>query len=569
MSQEGTARGGGELFDGPSVDAFVHRAFMRGRGLSAEQVRRRPVIGICSSWSELNPCNSGLDRVAQAVKDGVTAAGGLPLVFPTISISEPFSRPSSMLLRNLMAMDVEQMIASSPIDAVVLLGGCDKTVPAQLMGAISAGKPALVVTAGPRQVGCWRGESLTVDDLWPLADRRRQGLVSDEQWRELEDCLNPSTGTCNVMGTAITMAAIAEVLGFALPGSSLPVATGARRLALAEETGRRIVAAAGEKLRPSELVTPAALENAVRVVCAVSGSTNAVVHLAAIAGRAGIRLSRAKLRQWTRDTPVLADVRPAGRHLLAQLEQDGGIPAVVRRLGDRMHLDCRTATGRRWADELPPDEGPTPSLRTVEDPVDADGALAVLEGNLAPDGAIIKRSAASARLLRHVGPAVVFDGVDDLHARIDDPALPIGPDSVLVLRGTGPRGGPGMPEVGHLPIPRRLLDAGVDDMVRISDARMSGTATGTVVLHVAPEAAVGGPLSLVRDGDPIRLDVPAGALELLVDPAVLGAREPVLPAGVPPRRGYDLLYWRHVSQAPAGCDFDFLRGAEGPGGGDD
>lgn len=566
MSQERTSRGGGELLDGTSADAFIQRAFLRGLGLSAEQVERRPVIGICSAWSELNPCNAGLDKVAGAVKSGVTAAGGLPLVFPTISISEPFSRPSSMLLRNLMAMDVEQMIISSPIDAVVLLGGCDKTVPAQLMGAISAGKPAMVVTSGPRQVACWQGRALTVDDLWPLIDQRRQGLVSDERWRDLEGCLNPSVGTCNVMGTAITMAAVAEVLGFCLPGSSLPAATSARRLAVAEETGRRIVAAVSEGLRPRQLVNPASLENAVRLVCAVSGSTNALVHLAAIAGRAGLRLERKQLREWTDTTPVLADVRPAGRHLLAQLESDGGIPAVLSRLVGLVNLDCRAASGRKWAEELPPADCSAPSLATLDDPVQATGALAVLEGNLAPDGAIIKRGAASAHLLQHTGPAVVFDGVDDLNARIDDPSLPVTADSVLVLRGAGPRGGPGMPEVGHLPIPRRLLDAGVTDMVRVSDARMSGTATGTVVLHVAPEAAAGGPLSLVRDGDPIRLDVAAGVLELLVDSAELESRDPVLAAGNPPRRGYDLLYWQHVSQAPEGCDFDFLRAEAGDGG---
>lgn len=560
MSQERTSRGGSELFDGPSVDAFIHRAFMRGRGLSADQVSRQPVIGICTSWSELNPCNAGLDKLADAVKAGVTAAGGLPVVFPTISISEPFTRPSSMLLRNLMAMDVEQMIISSPIDAVVLLGGCDKTIPAQLMGAISGGKPAIVLTAGPRQVGAWQGTALTIDDLWPLADRRRQGLVTDAEWQQLEGCLNPSVGTCNVMGTAITMAAVAEVLGFALPGSSLAVATGAQRVALAEQTGRRVVAAAGEQLRPHQLVTRDSLENAVRVICAVSGSTNAVVHLAAIAGRAGLRLTHEQLREWTSDTPVLADVRPAGRHLLSQLEADGGIPAVIRRLGERVHRDCLAATGRSWADELPPESDSTPSLRTVDNPVEPGGALAVLRGSLAPDGAVIKRSAASPHLLDHVGPAVVFDGVDDLNARIDDSTLEITADSVLVLRGAGPRGGPGMPEVGHLPIPSRLLDAGVTDMVRVSDARMSGTATGTVVLHVAPEAALGGPLSRVRDGDLIRLDVAAGSLELLVDPADLAGRKPISGPGARPRRGYDLLYWQHVGQAPDGCDFDFLRG---------
>ncbi len=428
------------------------------------------------------------------------------------------------------------------------------------MGATSADKPALMVTAGPRQVACWQGESMTVDDLWPIADRRRQGLVDDEQWRRLEDCLSPSVGTCNVLGTAITMAAVAEVLGFALPGSSLPVATGAERLAIAERTGRRIVATVNEGLRPRQLVTPAALENAVRVVCAISGSTNALIHLTAVAGRAGYHLSLDRLREWTAGTPVLTDVRPAGQHLLAQLEQDGGIPAVIRELGDRFGLDCRTATGGAWRKNLPPAIGSALSIRSAANAVEETGAIAVLVGNLAPDGAIIKRSAASPHLLQHVGSALVFDGVDDLQTPIDDPDLLATPDSVLVLRGAGPRGGPGMPEVGHLPIPRRLLDEGVTDMVRISDARMSGTATGTVVLHVAPEAAVGGPLALVRNGDLIRLDVPAGRVDLLVEPAELARRQPTTVAGAAPLRGYDRLHWEHVSQAPYGCDFDFLRG---------
>jgi dihydroxy-acid dehydratase len=561
MSQEATARRDGALFSEDSVDGFIHRAFLRGSGHSAAAVRARPVVGICSSWSELNPCNAGLDALAQSVKRGVLAGGGLPLIFPTISISEPYTRPSSMWLRNLMAMDVEQMISSSPIDAVVLLGGCDKTVPAQLMGAVSAGRPAIALAAGPRVVQRRQdGGALTVDDLWPAADERRRGLLSDTEWNRLEGCLNGSIGTCNVMGTAVTMALVAEVLGFALPGTALLPATSAARLAAGELTGTRIVSAVAEQVMPS--LTRESIENAFRVVCAAGGSTNALIHLVAIAGRAGVELGLDELRAWGRTTPVLLDVRPSGQYLLADLEEIGGVPALVRELAPLLHLDTRTADGRTWADtigELPAVDGP--ALRTMANPIHDGGALAILSGTLAPDGALIKRSAADPRLISHTGRAVVFDGVADLHARIDDPDLDVDADSVLVLRGAGPKGGPGMPEVGHLPIPVKLLQAGVRDMVRISDARMSGTATGTVVLHIAPEAAVGGPLALVRDGDLIRLHVDAGVLDLLVDANELSLRrKDVTLPGTRPRRGFDQLHWDHVLQASQGCDFDFLRG---------
>lgn len=564
MSQEKTGRGGGELFGEDSVDGFIHRAFLRGAGHSAAAVRRRPVIGICSSWSELNPCNAGLDVLAAAVRRGVTTAGGLPLVFPTISISEPYSRPSSLLLRNLMAMDVEQMIISSPIDAVVLLGGCDKTVPAQLMGAISAGKPALALTAGPRPVQRWRGDPLTTDDLWRMADDRRHGLLGDDDWTRLEGCLNGGIGTCNVMGTAITMAVVAEVLGFALPGTALLPASGAARQAAAEQIGAHIVDAARAGTSPAAFVTRESLENAFRVVCAVGGSTNVLIHLAAIAGRAGLDLTVEQLRAWSASTPVLADVRPSGRFLLADLEDAGGVPAIMRELRPLLRDGTRAADGRSWAQvmmELPSYGGP--ALRGLADPIGTGGALAILTGTLAPDGAVIKRSAADPSLMRHTGRAVVFDGVADLRARIDDAGLGVDADSVLVLRGAGPKGGPGMPEVGHLPIPHRLLAAGVRDMVRVSDGRMSGTATGTVVLHVAPEAAVGGPLALVRDGDLIQLDVGAGILDLLVDAVELDRRQATtIRPGNQPRRGYDRLHWDHVLAAPQGCDFDFLRAAD-------
>jgi dihydroxy-acid dehydratase len=560
MSQEGTARRDGSQFSDESVDGFIARAFMRGGGRSAEAVRRRPVVGICSSWSELNPCNGGLRDVAAAVKRGVLAAGGFPLEFPTISISEPFSRPSSLLLRNLMSMDVEQMIRCSPLDAVVLLGGCDKTVPAQLMAAVSADIPTVAVTSGPRPVGRWKGAPLTIDDLWTMADERRRGALADADWARLEGCLNGGFGTCNVMGTATTMSAVAEVLGFAMPGSSLAPSGSAARLAVAETAGSRAVAAA-EGGGAAALVNKQSLENAFRVVCAIGGSTNAVIHLSAIAGRAGIRLDLEHFRAWAETTPILVDVRPAGRHLLADLDAEGGVPAVIRELAPLLDLTQPTSTGRTWGEaivDLPELEG-NGSLHRLDDPVRRGASIAVLQGSLAPEGAVVKRSAASDELLRHVGPAVCFDGVEDLNARINDPGLDIHAGSVLVLRGAGPRGGPGMPEVGHLPIPTRLLKEGVTDMVRISDARMSGTATGTVVLHVAPEAAAGGPLHLVRDGDLISLDVDGGRLDLLVPEDELQRRAPAAPSWFEPARGYDRLHYERVLQAPAGCDFDFLR----------
>ncbi|MFC1405506.1 MULTISPECIES: dihydroxy-acid dehydratase [Streptacidiphilus] len=540
---------------------FAARSFLRSGGLTSDQVRRRPVIGIATSWSELNPCNLPTRPMAEAVKRGVAAAGGIALEFPTISLAESLIHPTTMLLRNLMAMDVEEMISASPIDAVVLLGGCDKTVAAQLMGALSADKPALSLTTGPRPAGRWRGGELTIDDSWRIADERRSGLLDDRAWHEVEGCISPGPGVCNVMGTAVTLAMIAEILGFAPPGSSLLPAGSPQRLASAEQAGARAVELARDPVLPSRLVTREALTDAWRLVCATGGSTNAVIHLQALAGRAGVRLSTRHLREASRTTPTLGQVRPNGPHTLADLHDEGGVPAVVRELGPLLHLDRPTADGSNWrevaAGTAP---GPGRALRPAADPVHPHGAIAVLHGSLAPRSAVIKRSAASPRLLRHTGPALVFDGLADLRARIDDPDLPVTADTVLVLRGAGPIGGPGMAEVGGLPIPAKLYRAGVRDMVRVSDARMSGTAAGTVVLHVTPEAAVGGPLALVRDGDPIRLDVPAGTLDLLVDPDTLDRRARDTPPATAPRpaRGYRRLYADHVGQADEGCDFDFL-----------
>ena len=560
MSQHDLKRGSGSLFSDMGQDGLLHRAFLRGEGFSEADVRRSPVVGICSSWSELNPCNAGLREVAAAVKQGVYEAGGIALEFPTISISEPFSRPTSLFLRNLMSMDVEEMIGSSPIDGVVLLGGCDKTVPAQIMGAVSANKPALMVTAGPRPVPCYRGTDFTIDDLWPVCERRRLGDVPDAEWLELEGNVNTGVGTCNVMGTAITMAAVAELLGFALPGSALAPAGSAARDSIARRTGAEIVATIRAMRRPQARITPASLENAFRVVCALGGSTNAVIHLEAIAGRAGLGIGTRNYEAWSSTTPYITNVRPGGRMLLGDLEEAGGVPAVVHRIASLLDTAVTAADGRSWQEIIDAREFTEhAALTTLDAPLSARGALTMLHGNLAPRGAVLKTAGThEPRLQRHRGRAVVFEGVADLNARIDDPDLEVTADSVLVLRGMGAVGAPGMPEVGHIPIPAKLARAGVRDLLRLSDARMSGTSTGTVVLHITPEAAAGGPLGMLRTGDDVELDIDAGTIRHFLSPEQLAAREPYRVPDAP-TRGYGWLHRQHVLQADAGCDFDFLR----------
>jgi dihydroxy-acid dehydratase len=560
MSQHDLKRGNGSLFSDPGQDGLLHRAFLRGEGFSAAEVRRSPVIGICTSWSELNPCNAGLREVAAIVKRGVYEAGGIALEFPTISISEPYSRPTSLFLRNLMSMDVEETIGSSPIDGVVLLGGCDKTVPAAIMGAISANKPALMVTAGPRPVPCYRGTDFTIDDLWPVCERRRLGDVSDAEWLELEGNVNTGVGVCNVMGTAITMAAVAELLGFALPGSALAPAGSAARDDIARRTGEEIVRAVRAARRPQELITSASLENAFRVVCALGGSTNAVIHLEAIAGRNGLSIGTRNYEAWSSTTPYITNVRPGGHMLLRDLEEAGGIPAVVQRIASLLDTTAMAADGRPWSDIIASREfAEHAAIASIDAPLSPRGALTMLHGNLAPRGAVLKTAGThEPRLQRHRGRAIVFEGVADLNARIDDPELDVTPDSVLVLRGMGAIGAPGMPEVGHIPIPAKLARAGTRDLLRLSDARMSGTSTGTVVLHITPEAAAGGPLGVLRTGDEVELDVDAGTIRHFLSPAQLADRQPYAVADAP-TRGYSWLHRQHVLQADAGCDFDFLR----------
>lgn len=561
MTVEGIRRGLTNYGDS-GFSTFIRRAFCKGMGLSNEDLEK-PIIGICNTWSELNHCHRHLREVAEAVKRGVWQAGGLPLEFPTISLGETFLSPTSMLLRNLMAMDTEEMIRAQPIDGVVLLGGCDKTIPAQLMGAASADVPAIVVSAGPMLSGRYDHQHLgACTDCRRFWVEYRAGTLSSDELDVIEGALCPSTGHCMVMGTASTMASLAEALGMALPGCAAVPAPLSERMRIAEASGRRIVGMVREDLRPSRILSPEAFDNAIRVLMAVGGSTNAVIHLTAVAGRAGVSLPLDRFDQLSRQTPLLASIRPSGQFHMEDLYEAGGVPAVMKELEPLLHRDCLTLTGKTVGQNLGPIQPPErfrEVIATLEKPFNPEGGLVTVRGNLAPSGAVIKQSAASPHLLQHRGRAVVFSSLEDLAARVDDPDLDIGPGDVMVLQNAGPIGGPGMPEAGYLPIPKKLLATGVRDMVRISDARMSGTAFGTVVLHVAPEAAVGGPLGLVQTGDEIELDVSKRRLELLVPEHELNARrmqwQPPTPAYT---RGYGKLFLDHVLQAHRGCDFDFL-----------
>src|SRR6184192_3812300 len=546
------------------LDGFVHRSWLKTEGFSDLVFDGRPVIGIANSWSELTNCNAHLRQVADAVKRGAWSAGGFPLEFPTISLGEILMKPTTMLFRNLMAMDVEECLRAYPLDAVVLLSGCDKTTPAMLMGAASADVPAIMVTGGPMLRGKWRMEELgSGTDVWRLWAERRAGRMTDEELCEVEVCLSRSSGHCMVMGTASTMASMAEALGMTLPGNAAIPAPDSRRLALAEASGRRAVelAQAGGP-RPSDLLTAQAFDNAIRSDMAIGGSTNAIVHLVALAGRAGVPLPLARFDALSRSTPLLVNCKPSGKYLMEDFFYAGGLPAVLKELLPLLHGDAATVNGLSLADNVRDaacyDQD---VIRPLAMPLAKEGGTVILTGNLCPGGAVLKQSAASPHLLTHRGRAVVFEDHDDLHRRIDDPGLPIDETSVLVLKHAGPKGAPGMPEWGAAPIPASLLKRGVKDMVRISDARMSGTSYGTVVLHVAPESAVGGPIALVKDGDEIELDVPNRKLTLRVSDEELARRRAAWTPRVPHyERGYGRLFLDHVLQANEGCDFDVLRG---------
>jgi dihydroxy-acid dehydratase len=541
---------------------YLRRSFAKSMGYSKEMLAK-PVIGIAQSASGFNNCHRHFPELVEAVKRGVLAAGALPIDFPTISLGETFLNPTSMMFRNLMSIDVEEMIRAQPMDAVVLVGGCDKTVPAQLMGAISADVPAIQLLAGPMLPMPYHGERLgACTDCRRFWAKYRAGGVNATEIEEIEGNLATTAGTCAVMGTASTMAAIAEALGMALPGTAAIPAVHADRLRAAEASGKRAVALASEGLRPSRIITEQSVENALRVLLGIGGSTNAIIHLTAVAGRAGIAISLKRLNELSDATPVLVDLKPTGQHYMSDLNAAGGLGAVLRELKPLLHLDCLTVTGETLGQRLDAEPGwvDREVVRALGDPYQKVGGLAALFGTLAPSGAIIKRSAADPALFEREGRAVVFTSLEDLANRIDAPDLDVAPDDFLVLQNAGPKSGYAMPEAGYLPIPAKLARAGVKDMVRMSDARMSGTAYGTIVLHISPEAAVGGPLALVRNGDRIKLSVAQRRLDLLVDDAELARRRATwTPPVVPARRGYAKLYMDHVLQAEHGCDFDFLR----------
>ena len=541
---------------------FLRKAFIKGMGYSDDALDR-PIIGIADTYSGYNACHATVPDLVEAVKRGVMLAGALPVPFPTISIHESFAFPTSMFLRNLMSMDTEELVRAQPMDAVVLIGGCDKTVPAQLMGAASANVPAVQLVTGPMLTGSHRGERVgACTDCRRFWARYRAGEIDDQEITEVNEKLVPGAGTCGVMGTASTMALVVEALGMMVPGGAAAPAVSADRRRIAEATGRCAVALAAAKRTPAEIMTAEAFENALTVLLATGGSTNGIVHLAAMAGRVGLTLDLDRFDAIGRRVPVLVDLKPSGQHYMADLHDAGGLPTILRELRHLLHLDCLTVTGRTLGEELDaaPEPFPQSIVSTFAKPLYPEGGMAVLRGNLAPGGAIIKQSAANPALLSHKGRAVVFSSVEDMGARVDDPDLDVTADDILILQNAGPKGAPGMPEAGYMPIPRKLAAQGVKDMVRMSDARMSGTASGTIVLHITPESAEGGPLGLVRTGDVIELDVPGRRLELLVSAEELETRrkEFVAPQHEGSDRGYKKLFLDTVLQADKGCDFDFL-----------
>ncbi|WP_349903722.1 dihydroxy-acid dehydratase [Parafrigoribacterium humi] len=549
-----------EWLAGDDEVSVSHRVAVRSVGVSVDPDDPRPIIGIADSSSDLNPCNLPLRALAEAAQAGVVEAGGIPLRFPTMSLGEDLMKPSAFLYRNLLAMEIEETIRSNPLDGVLVLANCDKTVPAVLMGVASANIPAIAVLGGARPVSVFQGRPVgTGTDLWRLWEDHRAGRLDDSGWKDLEHCLSCGVGACNTMGTASTMALLTEALGMALPGLSTAPAGSTQSLEGARAAGARAVALVRENLRPRDILTHAAFNNTVRVLHAIGGSTNAIIHLPAIAGRVGIRLTPKQMSDLGRTVPVLADVEPSGRLLIHDFHSSGGLPVLEREIAALLELDVVGVSGSSIREVIAAAGERGSAILDADHALATDGSFTTVTGNLAPDGAVIKTSAASLELFSHTGPALVFRGYEDMRGRIDDPNLPVTADTVLVLTDCGPVGVPGMPEWGMIPIPAKLAAAGVTDMVRVTDSRMSGTSFGTVFLHASPEGAVGGPLGLVRDGDLIRVDVAAERLDLLIDDEELAARKA---AWIQPRsehvRGWPALYQAHVTQASEGCDFDFL-----------
>lgn len=546
-------------------DGFIYRAWMKNQGIPDEEFRGKPVIGICNTWSELTPCNGHFRELAESVKKGIIAAGGFPVEFPVMSLGETLIKPTAMLYRNLASMDVEESIRANPMDGVVLLCGCDKTTPSLVMGACSVNIPTIVVSGGPMLTGRYEGKNIGTSDIWRFNDAVRNGDMSQEQLTVAEACMCRSAGHCAVMGTASTMACMVESLGLTLPSNAAIPAADSRRKVLAQYSGQRIVDMVKEDLKPSDILTREAFENAIRVNAAIGGSTNFVIHLLAIANRIGVDLKLDDLHQNSAGVPLLVNLQPSGKYFMEDFYYAGGLPVVMKEMADKLHGEIITANGKTVSENYAGAKSYNDDVISgLDAPFKTETGLAVLRGNLCADGAVIKPSAASKHLMKHTGKAVVFENIEDYHARVDDPNLDVDENSVLVLKNVGPIGYPGMPEVGNMAVPKKVLEKGIHDMVRISDGRMSGTGFGTVVLHVSPEAAKGGTLALVQDGDRIALDVEQRSLQLLVSEEELNRRraawKPTHPVA---ERGYVQLYQQHVEQAHLGADMDFLRGCSG------
>jgi dihydroxy-acid dehydratase len=542
--------------------SFGHRSRLRGIGYDGEEWDGKPVIGIINTWSEINPCHAHLRVRAENVKRGVLQAGGFPIELPAISLAETFVKPTTMMYRNFLAMETEELLRSHPIDGAVLMGGCDKTTPGLIMGAISMGLPSIYIPAGPMLRGNWRGQFLgSGSDVWKYWTEKRAGNINDDEWNEIEGGIARSFGTCMVMGTAATMMAIAEALGLSLPGASSIPAADSNHPRMCTQAGRRIVDMVWEDLTPAKILTPAAFDNAIKVHMAMGGSTNAIIHVVAMARRAGLPMDMDTFDKLSRQVPVLANVRPSGKYLMEDFFYAGGLRALMQNLRETLDLTCITVTGKTVADNIEGAKVHLPDvIHSLNDPVYAEGATAVLKGNLAPNGCVIKPAAADKRFLKHRGKAIAFEDYNHMMREIERDDLDVTPDHILVLKNAGPKGGPGMPEWGMLPIPKRLLGQGVRDMIRISDGRMSGTSYGACILHVAPESFVGGPLALVKTGDEIEIDVDKRSIHLHVSDEELARRKAAWKAPAPKYpRGYGALFSEHIGQADEGCDFDFLR----------